>query len=181
MKIQTHAESGPGSMSGDSIRQRVSLLAVLALWLLLNPVARAEEASYPAEGYLEVTEGVDLALYRGAVVAFEPTRVEANVDRPKALERVQKKCDKQFWHRFDKRFQLFDGLTDAATAAVAGDQPALSVAIQLKVDAGSGKKRWGMGTLLAKLDDAYADAPDEDESLLQQHMARLRRKQAEAW
>jgi predicted DNA-binding antitoxin AbrB/MazE fold protein len=35
--------------------------------------------------------------------------------------------------------------------------------------------------LLAELNEAYADAPDEDETLLQKHMARLRRKQAEEW
>jgi predicted DNA-binding antitoxin AbrB/MazE fold protein len=35
--------------------------------------------------------------------------------------------------------------------------------------------------LLAELNEAYADAPDEDEALLQQHMVRLRRKQADEW
>lgn len=35
--------------------------------------------------------------------------------------------------------------------------------------------------LLAQLNEAYADSPDEDERTLQKHMARLRREQAEEW
>ncbi len=134
-------------MTVHSIRRRLPVLALLGLWFLPHPEARAEEASDPPNGYLEVTEGVDLAVYRGAVVVFEPTRVEATVDKPKALERLRKKCDKEFWHRFDKRFKLFDGLTDTAPAESVENQPVLRVVIQLTLDEGSGRKRWGMGTL----------------------------------
>ena len=35
--------------------------------------------------------------------------------------------------------------------------------------------------LRARIDEAYADGPDEDEALLQNHMARLRERQTEAW
>ncbi|MCP4658554.1 MAG: antitoxin family protein [bacterium] len=35
--------------------------------------------------------------------------------------------------------------------------------------------------LMARLNDAYADTPDEDERMLQKHMARRRREQAEEW
>ncbi len=35
--------------------------------------------------------------------------------------------------------------------------------------------------LLTHLNEAYANTPDEDERVLQKHMARLRREQAEEW
>ncbi len=35
--------------------------------------------------------------------------------------------------------------------------------------------------LAVRINEAYADSPDEDERLLQKHMARIRREQAEEW
>ena len=35
--------------------------------------------------------------------------------------------------------------------------------------------------LQTQLDEAYGDTPDEDEAALQEHMARLRRKQTSVW
>jgi predicted DNA-binding antitoxin AbrB/MazE fold protein len=37
------------------------------------------------------------------------------------------------------------------------------------------------GDLVARLNEAYADAPDKEERELQRQMARLRREQAEPW
>lgn len=56
--------------------------------------------------------------------------------------------------------------------------PQSRVRVQVEIPPFSSEPR---ADLLAKLNEAYADAPDDDERTAQTHLIRLRREQAEEW